>query len=421
MLKVAHISDCHFQNHSGRNPILVDVIKCSDFAVDVMQKESPDLIAIAGDLLGFYESEGGIPAGSPAHAAAIRFVKACAMVAPVVLIRGTTTHDEEGSVTTAFPDLQAAFPIYVTDRPGQILLYQDSYGSYHFEPNLSIHRERGDVTPKAVISCLPSITKAVLMTVSSGSITDTTKEVVNLLRDMFQGWGVVNDRAREEGVPSIMVGHGTMTGAVLSTGQVMIGKDLEFTLSDLELAHCDLLCFGHIHKAQYPYSGSITRLNFGETEAKGFFIHDLEKAGPGEKCRRDTKFVETPARSMVTKKVEGLPTQEALFDVKPGDSVRLQYVVAEDELCAIDEEALRAEAMARGAVDFKIDKTIVPKVKVRAEGISLEHTKESKLTRWGEITDTVVTPEILEKLNALESFVDPGELVEKLYAEGGQV
>lgn len=65
--RILHCGDLHFQN----TKTLPDIIKCTDYLTKIAETENLDLIVVAGDLLGFYESPNGIPAGSPAHKAAI--------------------------------------------------------------------------------------------------------------------------------------------------------------------------------------------------------------------------------------------------------------------------------------------------------------------------------------------------------------
>jgi len=170
---------------------------------------------------------------------------------------------------------------------------------------------------------------------------------------------------------------------------------------------------GHIHKQQswdtIYYCGSITRLNHGETEAKGFFIHDIHDGVV------ESRFFETPARTMRTKRPEGLPTADTVADVQKGELVRVVYEVAEEDLHKVDEEAIRAAALARGAADVKIEKVIIPQIRVRAEGISRATTLEDKLLRWAETTGAEITRETIEKLALLEAH-EAEDIVNRAYA-----
>ena len=402
-MKIAHTADPHFQN----KPVLDDIIKCSDYFVDTCLAEDVDLILIAGDL--FHE---GVQLGSPASLAAIAFVKKCGDMAPTIVIRGTSSHDAENSIAV-LNDIKAAYPIYATDRLEQVGLCQNN-----------VWRIFPDNEPpydpyKVFISCLPSVNKAGVMAAhaAGAGIADTSRETMDLMRDIFQAWGVKNGQAREAGIPTILIGHSTVTGSQLSTGQTMVGKDLEFTAGDLQLANCDLYCLGHIHKAQawgnIFYSGSITRLNHGETEAKGFMIYEFNNLK-----NLKSRFIETPARSMRTKRPEGLPGIEAVDDVQQGELIRIVYSVAEADIGKVDEQAIIDAALAKGAADVKIEKNIIPTVRVRAEGISREIHLEGKLMKWADTTGMGITKEIGEKLAVLE-VEDVEEAISKLYANDG--
>jgi len=409
-MKVFHIADVHFNN---KVQLLADIMKCGDFIVGKAMDEVPDLIAIAGDLF-----DEGVQLGSPASLAAIEFVYKCANVAPTVVIRGTTSHDAEGSIN-ALAKLRTAHPTYVTDRLEQFAI-TNVYGDRHMvrieEDGIIAH---GAV---AIISTLPSINKANVMATLSGSVTDTGRETMDLVRDVLQGWGVINEQARALGIPTILIGHGTVTGSQLSTGQTMAGKDLEYTTGDLYLAKCDLYCLGHIHKRQewgnIFYSGSITRLNYGEQEEKGFYVHEIKHnvmTTGHVPFLAESRFVETPARAMRTKRPEGLPGVEVVEDVQQGDLVRIVYEVAESDIGKVDEQAIIDAAMARGAAEVKIEKQIIPTVRVRAEGISRLGSLEEKLLKWGETTGQGITAEISEKLALLEETEDPQTIIEHVY------
>lgn len=409
-MKIMHTADDHFTN---KMQLLADIVKCCDFFVAQAITEKPDLITIAGDLF-----DEGVQLGSPASLAAIEFVYKCGNVAPTVVIRGTTSHDAEGSIN-ALAKLKTAYPIYVTDRIEQVGLttsgfMTDVWLGQEGQGIQGVSEGGGDLL--AVISCLPSINKANAMATMSGSVTDTGRETIDLVRDVLQGWGVINEQARGLGIPTILVGHGTVTGSQLSTGQTMAGRDLEYTTGDLKLANCDLYCLGHIHKQQswgnIFYSGSITRLNFSEEEAKGFYVHELSDGGNSVNSR----FIETPARSMRTKRPDGLPGIEVVDDVQPGDLIRVVYEVNEDDVHKVDEQAIRQAALEKGAIEVKIEKVIRPRVRVRAEGISRLGSLEEKLLKWGETTGTGITKEIAEKLVLLEETEkDPQAIIEHVY------
>ncbi len=384
-MKIIHTGDLHFDPQ-----LLSEIVKCTDFLADAIRPEQPDMIILAGDT--FHDS---VELGSPAALAAMEFIRKCGDIAPVLIIRGTTTHDAEGSVT-ALGKLKAAHQIFVTDKLQQVYLLD----SGQFVKQLATFDR-----PVALFSCLPSVTKAAIA--AGRSMDESNATAADLLRDVLKAWGQINEQAD---VPAILVGHITVTGAVTPTGQVMTGRDLELSTGDLRLAKADLVCLGHIHKMQswqeIFYCGSITRLNHGEAnDPKGFFIHEFTG-----KPLRASSFVETPARIMKTRRPETIPTIEDVADVQPDEHVRLVFEISDDDVAKLDEQAIIKAALARGAADVKIEKVIIPKNTTRAEGISRLGSVEEKLKKWAELSDVTLTEGILNKLAELEQPEQTGSL-----------
>ncbi len=379
-MKIIHTGDVHFDNPPQ---LLAEIIKCTDHLINTARIEQPDMIIVAGDT--FHDS---VELGSPASLAAMEFIESCADIAPTLIIRGTTTHDAEGSVN-ALGKIRAKNSVFVTDKLCQVAFTEEG-----FEPLESISGK----PVKALISCLPAVTKATIMAGGNLSVEDTKHETIDLLRDVLCGWGHVNSEAQ---VPTILVGHFTVTGSVTPTGQVMVGRDLELSVGDLRLAKADLVCLGHIHKMQswgeIFYCGSVTRLNHGEAnDEKGFFIHQFINKS------LSSSFIETPARVMKTRRPTTVPTVDDVGDVEPGEYVRLIFEISDDDIPKLDEQAIIKAALAKGAADVKIEKVIIPKSTVRAEGISRLGSVQEKLKKWAELSSVLLTDDIFNKLAELE-------------------
>jgi len=235
------------------------------------------------------------------------------------------------------------------------------------------------------------------------SIDAAAIECAELLRDLFQAWGIANEKANRLGIPTILVGHGTVKGSRLSTGQRVTDPDAEFGIADLRLTKAVLVCLGHIHMRQQIqdnafYSGSITRADHGETEEKGFFLHTIAEG------RVESRFVETPARRMRTlEAVEKLPDASLLETVKEGDYIRIVYSIREEDVGQVDDSALRKLAYEKGAAHVKIEKTVLPMTNVRSEGISRLRSLDEKLKRWGELNGQPITASLFEKLRLLQT------------------
>ena len=104
---------------------------------------------------------------------------------------------------------------------------------------------------------------------------------------------------------------------------------------------------------------------------------------------------------MVTLDYDGAPDVQSL-KLPEHSCVRIRYTVAEEDVHTIDEHALKEEALKK-ASEVKIEKTVVPKQRIRAEGISLLTSHEQKLKKWAETTGTEISESVLEKLHQLEN------------------
>ena len=389
-IKVLHCADLHFDDEQGR---LQNTVECCDRVIATAQVEIPDLIAVAGDIF-----ERGLVLGSPGTLAAIDFVYRCGNIAPVVITSGTPTHDTANS-TEVFNKLATSYPVCATSLLRQVGLTSEKpsrfvwvNGNMEGKPGFSL-----------IVSCLPSVTRAGLMALKGLSIDAAAIECAELLRDLFQAWGITNEKANRLGIPTILVGHGTVKGSRLSTGQRVTDPDAEFGIADLRLTKAVLACLGHIHMRQQLqdnafYSGSITRADHGETEEKGFFIHTIAE---GEV---ESRFVETPARRMRTLAPDGtIPDVSLIEDVKKGDYIRIVYSIREEDVAQVDDAALRKLAYEKGAAHVKIEKTVLPMTNVRSEGISRLRSLDEKLKRWGELNGQPITASLLDKLRLLQT------------------
>jgi DNA repair exonuclease SbcCD nuclease subunit len=389
--KVLHCADLHFDDEPGRRR---NTVECCDRIVETARVEVPQLIIIAGDVY-----ERGLILGSPGTLAAIDFIYRCGDIAPVVITSGTPTHDAPNS-TDVFNKLSTRYPVYATGLPRQVgLTNEEPVRFVEINENLESKPEL-----LLVVSCLPSVTKASLMATGRPSLDAAGIEYAELLRDLFQAWGITNERANRLGIPTVLAGHGTLKGSRLSTGQRVTDPDAEFGIADLALTKATLICLGHIHMRQQFqgnafYSGSITRADHGETEEKGFFLHTIVEG------KVESRFVETPARRMRTLAPAGtLPDASLVDDVKEGDYVRIVYSIREEDASQVDDAALRRLAYEKGAAHVKIDKTVLPMTNVRSEGISRLRSLDEKLKRWGELNGQPITASLLDKLRQLQTL-----------------
>jgi exonuclease SbcD len=396
---IAHLSDLHFcQKH------LAQVDSCMAHAIDVAREHRVDLAVVTGD-----STDHALDAHAPAFLALARRVKELADLCPVLLLQGTYSHEPPG-LLRALQLLAARHPIHVADRLCQ----------------LGWHRERGwiesdgwrfDELPEAdcVFSCLPTVNKAeVAATVGAAGAAEKIGETVFAL---LSGLGVVNQRLRERGIPTALLGHGTVAGCVTEHEVPMAGLDHEFGLGSLGASAASAVMLGHIHKHQswriehstIAYAGSIARLHFGERGDKGLLVWDVGPEGA------EFTFHPTPARRTIELDFEGLPdfeAIEAMSDAARGVSVRVRYSVAEEESAQVDRARI-LEAL-KHAAEVKIEGRVISVVRSRAQGIGAAQTLEERVARYAETAgiDAVALGERL----ALLAGADPETVARQVIA-----
>lgn len=407
-IKVLHTADTHFGNKAAK---LAEAITTSDFLIARAHEEQPDVAIIAGDVVD--EHDGPIRIDSEAARAAIRFVTELAAVCPVVIIRGTRSHDRE--TPYLFSHLRTRHAVHVGSKIEMVALLPDNtFAEYNDDlPCMSDE-------VKAVFTLIPSPDKCNVIA-ASGCDTGLTTTMVakEALNDMLGYIGDVN-AAVPDGIPRILVAHGMITGAEYSSGATTTGEDFEYGLSDLALTNTDLKAFGHIHKHQsFPgnvfFAGSPGRLSMGETEIKGFLIHSFDG-----RVLDNSRFIETPARRFALHEttwnedgVDGILTQLAACEAECADSdVRFRYTVPEEHRHQINREELAARLLAAGARSVKIEPTIIPKIRQRAAGISQLSELPEKVEKYCDTAQIEVPARVLYLASTIE-----GRDVEELIAD----
>jgi exonuclease SbcD len=185
----------------------------------------------------------------------------------------------------------------------------------------------------------------------------------------------------------------------------MAGFDHEFSLGALFEAECDAFMLGHIHKSQQwerggrvvAYAGSPGRFHYGEEGDKGYLAWDVETGSAR------ALLVPTPARETVCVDFDGPPDMKRLAAIaaEAGDKfVRVRWQVDEEHRQSVDRDAI--EALFAGASALKLEPRILPVVRSRSQGISIEPTVDRKIERWAEHANVEAAP-IVERFRLLES------------------
>jgi exonuclease SbcD len=414
--RILHTADLHFSPKADK---LEETIRCSNYMLDVAKEEKPDVVILAGDTIDCYD--GTIKLDSPTARAAINFVQRCASIAPVMIIKGTNSHDRKAPYI--FQHLQAKYPIYVGMELEQVALVKVmgengwSGGGHkmRFAPLSEAMADDHEKEMIAAFTLLPSVDKSYLYAKVEGGIQEGNAQIRELLHDVLAGFGLVNDTIS---APCILVGHGMITGSEFSSGQTAIGEDLEFGVGDLHAAKCDYYAMGHVHKYQsFPghvyYSGSPGRLNFGEQEEKGFLMPEFEGRDV-----KEVKFHPTPARRFVFGEAdwrEGgkeavLSSMSKCLEDCKGADVRFRYSITEEEQTAIRKDDIEKQFVDAGAKRVKIECQILPKERARAEGISKLEGLPAKVLKWGETVGETIPQSVLDIAEVIEGL-DSEELI----------
>lgn len=369
-MRILHTADIH-----PRDKDVDELRKCLSFLVMVAQSEKVDLAVLAGDT---FSLEATNKIDSPAFKLIISAVSALADIGPVFIIEGTPSHD--GAAPEILQYIKGKYPIHVTTKPEQVYVKQ-----------LDV-----------VLSLIPTFTKQYFQ--------GTDQEIAQAMNGVFAGMGATAYEYPE--AAHILIGHWNVTGSILSTGQVMTGKDVDISYDSMMLANPDLICLGHIHLPQQIgdrafYPGSLYPLTWGELEAKGFYIHELD----GKKLV-ESKFIETPIRKLI-RVAENHAREEgieefgyALYSFSNEDLkdsfVRADITIWQDDAAKIDKEQIKQFYLSAGALDADIRIIRVPRQTVRSESVLKVNTLREKLIALAELRDETVPESVLIKADLLE-------------------
>ncbi len=398
-MKLFHVADLHFSPNVAK---LNESVTVGESIIERAVAEKPDLIVLAGDTVD--EFDGSIRIDSPPAMAAISFVERLAEVAPVVIVRGTRSHDR--GAPWIFAHLKTRHQVYVGLKPEMIGFFMPDNAKPFFAP-IDVG---GNLV--ATIALMPSPDKAWLVENGVNTIEEANVKLQDTLRDVFRLFGDAN--ATPGPFARLLVAHGMVNGSEVSSGMAMIGDDIEFSLSDMALGNFDYAALGHVHKHQAwarertdgktmmaAYSGSPGRNNFGETEEKGFLMVSLSPDAPAL-----LNFIPTPAREFAFAELDWdaangvqavLEAAEKFAKTIAGTFARFRYTIPE-EFSTSEVRKQVIEILEKGAaIDFKVEATVIPRVRRRAEGIA-QATRTEKFKLWLAASDSEVeAPELATK------------------------
>ena len=394
-MKILATADWHI-----RDKDIDEIEKCLNYLIEVAKKERPNLIIHAGDIFDSRD----VKLDSISAKLTFHIFSELAEIAPICTILGTPLHEGYATESLVYAS-NIDHNVWVSSQPEQLRLHNGTLTSLEY-----VGRDKTDL----ILSMLPTPTKQFMQ--------GTDEEISNALTPIFAGFGA---QAAQYDCPHILVGHWTVRGAAISDTQVMVGRDIEIGTDQIALAKAHLTCLGHIHKAQKIgenmfYSGSIYRTKHGETEAKGFYIHEILggiiETPEGKGVYSGSRFIETPARQRLTLKEDfsqGNDIQDldaTLRSLDPGEvkgaSIKVELKAWEDETGAIDKQGIEDFYRAAGAESVEVHITAIPRENVRSERILKLETLREKVQERAALSCETVPETILEKADLLETMSD---------------
>jgi len=339
-MKILHTSDWHLGAYVGPQcddpgERMAHTCQCLDKLVDTARNEQPDLILIAGDI--FHQAKVWAERALTEVRVAARYIILLSKIAPVVILYGTPNHDGYRQYET-LKDLTPGVT-YLTD-PGI----------------LTILTKSGPIQ----VAGLPGFDKGHFRAEFTGlSAEEENKFLTSALASIVSGLSAQVDSR----IPSVLMAHHTVVGCDLDNGQstFFLQNEMVLPLSALTDSAFDMVCLGHIHRAQAVgelvlkpifYSGSIDAFSFNDEEhVKGFWIHELPHHPSGH------KFIETPAREFITSKwsedsLKGY-IERGDIDFKnnllKNKVVRILYTCDSETEKALDKKKLERDLYASGA------------------------------------------------------------------------
>lgn len=394
MVRIAHYSDAHVSIKTKD-----EALKSLAFIFDECQRREVQAIINSGDTF-----DGMITLGDAGPLNELLDLFFAKVQRPHYIVEGTKSHDTPGSVdiferlrgfgkVVHVYRLPASYPLAMTGC-GSPLLIPEIHPAWNLDP--------GDGIPCGHFSFLPAPTKSFLAHDLQGSPEDINQLMQQKLRAILADFGA---KAADSPKPHILVSHITVAGSETSTGQVMLGGDIQVSVADLALANADYIALGHIHKAQklgsnIYYAGSPYHQNFGELEPKGFNIVTFDDAGR----LQDVEFIKTPSRPRQVIDAAIIDGKLKLSETPmAGAEVRVRIYGASHEFN--EDLAAQAEAQCSGCNSLKVETIPTLENRVRAAELGNCTTLRGKLLEYGKVKQIDICESALAKADELEETV----------------
>lgn len=376
-IRVAVVADSHFDVSSRWE----ETLRIHDFIAEDIKKRGVQLLLHAGDV---FERK-----SNPLERIAVAsWLTKVAEFCPIVIVRGN--HDVVGDLEI-FGRLHTFCPVTVIEGASVQTI--------------------GTFAGPVQVACLAWPRKAELLAhVGIAGGEEVNNVAGDMLRNVLRGLG---SQMQSLDGPKILLMHAMVRGSRVSSGQPLVGCDMEEGIEDLGLANADFYALGHIHCGQnwsfngapIVYPGSPRRTAYGELEEKGYLVVDFELTGQYEgasmedaeivpRWRAKWERVPTPCAPMLLFDLEwrqGMflvdgkhQFHEEMVTKTPGHDaeIRFRYHVSPDERTQAKTaaEEIKDEIWETSCVaDFKIEEVVESTRRARAPELAQTATLQDKL------------------------------------------
>jgi len=228
LMRLAHIADLHLDEKTR----FTDTLAVFDSLVTDLTSVQPDLILLAGDLIGRDAPHVVTPTEREAF---IQFLFRLGTIAPVIGITGN--HDRVGEYRSYVPYLdQPTYPVRITEDP---IAWVE--------------------TPEYAVVCAPYVRMP---------DPETYLKRLTALTEL-------------RGPSCILLAHASVVGAKVGSWEVHAAQEAAFTPTWLDRERWAYVALGHLHQRQQVslhgwYAGSLTPIDHSETEPKGYLLVTLD-------------------------------------------------------------------------------------------------------------------------------------------------
>lgn len=412
-MKILHFADLHY-NEKDHD----EIERCVDFMIEEAALIGPDVILCSGDIT---DSQ-NLKLDSRSAKTICRQFSLLADIAPVAVIIGTPSHDGKSAEILRY--VRGKHNIHVSGKPEQLYLSGRRLvaSPYVVDPS--------DID--AIITQIPAPTKQHIQGLMSSNtgIENVDRAVSDGMASILSAFGLAAEY-HSDFVPHIVNGHFQVGGAYISETQQLIGRDIEISTDQLGMANAHLVCLGHIHKRQCIkddifYSGSIFHKDFGETDAKGFYVHDISRVELDD-FFTSSKFIEVPATPKITIKHDFTKDDGSLEEIDmimhqvspeeiDGANIKVDFKVWQDQAGQINQAELERAFMAAGAEKVVVNLIRLPRETVRAALVLQITSLRGKVVEMAALRMETVDDAILAKADMLETLP-----VEELVKVAGRV